>query len=79
MIAQHVEGYPNAKSESSPKALANQDGAGGKTGPFECENNNSHARARKQGETVQHEAAENLPRVGRIRRRRRRRIAFSFC
>ncbi len=34
MIAQHVEGYPNAKSESSPKALANQDGTGGQTGPF---------------------------------------------
>ncbi len=34
MIAQHVEGYPNAKRESSPKALANQDGTGGKTGPF---------------------------------------------
>ncbi len=34
MIAQHVEGYPNAKSEGSPKALANQDGAGRKAGPF---------------------------------------------
>ncbi len=34
MIAEHVEGYPDAKSESSPKALANQDGTGGKTGPF---------------------------------------------
>ncbi len=34
MIAQHVEGYPNAKCESSPKALANQDGTGGKAGPF---------------------------------------------
>ncbi len=34
MIAQHVEGYPNAKSETSPKALANQNGTGRKTGPF---------------------------------------------